>query len=404
MRPLALAVAIVVVACTAPPPATGTPSPTPERGVLAVTALLDLSGPGAAIGTAQRNALELWRDQRGQSGATPALRLTVVDLAGSEARLFIELRRAAVEHMADAVLVGMPVTYGDVLGRAVEVAAMPVLFTLPIDRDPVDAPGGGWAFALAPPLARLASAAVTDATVRNVLSPALVLARERQSGDPYAGAIRDEMERRGREPFTTIVLPDGGAVPPVVRSSLSVLRSLHCTAAVAACAPVARDAVTLQAPTFFYLSYLATPAELDDHPDLAARAVWPASRWILPDAPTSPASQAREAFLRSYAERHGPAGVHAATAFDALTLLATAAERGGTDDRARSRAELEAITIPLIATTYSFSSQRHAGSDPADLVLVRWTGSGLAAALPPSFGTGIPTPTPSPSPTLSPSP
>lgn len=403
MRPAALATALLVLSCTAPPPAIGTPPPTPEQGVLAVTALLDLSGPNAAVGTEQRNAMELWRDQRQQSGTRPEARLTVVDLAGSEARLFIELRRAAVDDRADAVVIGAPVRYGDALGRAIQVAALPVLFTLPLDGDPVAAAGGRWAFALAPSVPALAGAAIADAAARGVMSPALVLAPPGTADDPLVDALEAETRRRGLTPLTEISIPVGGPVPPVVRSSLSVLRGIHCLAPVATCAAVARDAASMLAPTFFYLSHLATPGEVDDHSELAARAVWPASRGILVANATGTTAldQARARFLREYGDRHGSAGIHAATAFDSLALLAAAAAVGGADDRERSRAALEAITMPLIATTYAFSSQRHAGSDPADLAYVRWTGSSIAAARAPSLGTGVPTPTPSPTPSPS---
>ena len=402
MRPAALALALaVVVACTAPPPSVATPSPSPEGDVLAVTVLLDLSGPRAAVGTEQRSAMELWRDQRQQTGARPEARLTFIDLAGSEARLLVELRRAAVESRADAVVIGAPVTYTDLLGRAIDLAAMPVLFTLPLDvADPVTRPGGRWAFALAPPLERVAAAAINDATDREALSPALVLARAARPGDRDAAAIADEMGRRGRDPFTEVVL-EGATVPPVVRSALSVLRSVHCTATAVACAAVASEARSLGAPTFFYLPYLTTPTEVDDRPDLASRSVWPASRAIIA---AEPATAARRRFLADHAQRHGPASSHAAAAFDALALLALAAASGGADDPARSRAAMEGITMPLIATTYSFSSQDHSGSDPEDLAFVQWTAGAVTYALPAIYGTGIPTPTPSPSLSASPSP
>lgn len=396
----ALVLALSMIACSAPPPAIVTPTPSPEAGILEVTALLDLSGPGAPAGTAQRSAMELWRDRHQASAGTPEVRLTFVDLAGSEARLLIELRRAAEEEHADALVVGVPVAYGSVLGRAIELAAMPVLFTLPLDvGDPVGLPGGGWSFALAPPLERLAAAAINDATDRGVLSPALVLRRDETAEDPLADAVEAEMIRRGRDPLTAIPLPAGGAVPAVVRSSLSVLRSAHCTATITACGAVAREARAILAPTFFYLSYLTAPSEIQVEGDLAARAIWPASRWIIAAEAGTPE---RERFLLDQGERFGPAGSHAATAYDAVTLLALAARGGGADDPELSRAALEGITMPLIASRYTFNAQQHSGSHPDDLTFVQWRAGAITYALPASFGTGIPTP--SPSTTASPTP
>lgn len=395
LRAIAPAVAWALVACTTPPPAVATAPPTPEPGVLSITALLDLSGPRAGIGTAQRDAMQLWVDQRQSTAARPPVRLKIVDLGGSEAKLFLELRRAAVQEPADAVIVGAPVEYGEVLGRAIDIAALPVLFTLPLAVDPADRPGGRWAFALAPSLTRIAAWSIRDATERRVLTPSLVLSDARERTDPVATAIEAELDRRGLDRITRIPLPADGSVPPVVRSGLSVLRSVHCTGLAATCAPVAREARSIGAPTFFYLSYLATTAELNDQRDLAARAVWPASRGIVTEsAPVTALDRSRDRFLRAYGERHGAAGTHAATAFDAMSLVAAAAERAGVDNREQVRVALEGITMPLIASAYSFGPQRHAGPDPADLVYVRWSGSGIALALSPSLGTGIATPAP----------
>lgn len=400
----ALVLALSLIACSVPPPPIGTATPSPEAGIFEVTALLDLSGPGAPGGTAQRSAMELWRERHQASGGRPEVRLTFVDVAGSEARLLIELRRAAEEQRADALIVGMPVAYGSVLGRAIELAAMPVLFTLPLDViDPVDLPGGRWSFALAPALPRLAAATINDAIDRGVLSPALVLRRDGTAKDLVADAARAEMIRRGRDPLTEIALPAGGAVPAVVRSSLSVLRSAHCTATITACGAVAREARAVLAPTFFYLSYLTTPSEIQAEGDLAARAIWPASRWIIA---AEAGSAEQERFLLEHAERFGPAGSHAATAYDAVTLLALAAADGGADDPDVSRAALEGITMQLIASRYTFSPQRHSGSHPDDLTFVQWRAGAITYAIPAIFGTGIPTPSPSPtaSPTPSPAP
>lgn len=397
-------VMLVAAACTGPGPSVNTPTPSPEPGVLKVTALLDLSGPRAAVGAAQRNAMELWLERRGEPGRTgPEVRVSYVDLEGSDSRLFIELRRAAEESDADAVVVGVPAGYTDTVGRAIDLVARPVLFTLPLDVvEPVTHPGGRWAFALAPPVLRVVAATINDASDRGVLTPALVLTGPGPEPDPWAVAIAQELERRGRDPFTQLALPADGSVPAVVRSSLSVLRSAHCTAPAASCAAVARAASEILAPTFFYLPYATTPGDLEDA--LAARAVWPASRTIGRSAGAPGPDAARARFLLDHEERFGPATSHAATAYDALTLLATAAANGGTDDAEVARTALERINMPLIASTYTFEPARHSGTHPEDLGMVSWTGQAVTGALPPFRGTGIPTPTPSASPLPSPSP
>ena len=175
-RLAAVALALGLAACTAgPAPITATPAPTHEAGALNVTALLDLSGDRTPNGGSQRDALQLWLDQQGTR--TPQVRVRFVDVAGSEARTILELKRAATEGRADAVIVGVPVDYDAAFARIVELAGLPVLFTLPIP-DPATLAGGRWAFALAPTPAQLAKAAIDDATRRGVLVPSLIVSDE----------------------------------------------------------------------------------------------------------------------------------------------------------------------------------------------------------------------------------
>jgi len=400
MRAL-VTVAIAVVACTAPPPTVATPTPTPEPGVLTVTALLDLSGPRASVGTQQRTALQMWTEQPGRAG--PAVKLRTVDVAGSDAKLLIELRRAVTEDPADAVIVGAPVVYDDTLGRALDVAALPVVFTQPLGGDPRPHPGGRWAFALAPSLAQIATWQIDDALRRSVLVPSLVLTDGRDRIEPMASALAAELERRRLDPLPVIRLETDGSIPPVVRSSLSVLQSVHCLAPVSVCSAVAREARSRGSSTMVYLPYLTTPSEVRDDRDLSARAIWPSSRTLIPlTTLRDPWEHERAGFLKRFGERGNAwPGVHAATAYDALSLLAAAADPRAIDDRAALRDALERITMPLIASTYAFSADRHLGADPEDLAYVHWNGS---VAFAPTFGTVAPTPTPSPTHPASPSP
>jgi hypothetical protein len=393
VRRVAAALALLAASCSAPaPPVVATPVPTREPGVLSVVAFLDLSGPRSALGMAQRNALQLWSEEQ-RSRRTP-VQVRTVDVGDSDARLLLELRRAAVDEPVDAAIVGTPVVWDETLGRALDLAAMPVLFTLPLGSDPVVRAGGRWGFALAPLTSRLAAWEIDDATRRGALTPSLVLTMTATRVDPMAAALDAELARRSLEPLTHVALPADGSVPPVVRSGLSVLRSVHCTAPPSSCAAVAEAARSAGAPTFFYLPYATAPSEIGERRDLAARAVWPGSAWTLPfDAPpVMPLNQARDRFLRAYTERWGAAGTQAATAYDALSLLGAAKDRGGADDPAALRDALERITMPLIASTYSFGPARHTGPDPADLAYLRWSGSTVAPALAPSLGTGLATP------------
>lgn len=384
MRAPAAIALVLLAACMSPAPTLPTPVPTAEPGVLSVTALLDLSGPRAQVGTQQRGALQMWLDQRGRGGA---VRIEIVDVAGSEAKVLIELKRAATETLADAVIVGSQVTYDETFGRAVDLAALPVLLLQPIGADPGARAGGRWAFALAPGTAMLAAAHIDDARRRGVLVPSVLLTDRRDRIDPLAGALDEESERRGLGALTRIELANDGTVPAVVRSSLSVLRSVHCLVPVAVCGALAREARAIGSPAMFYLPFsTAAAGQVRDDRDMSSRAVWPSSAALLSSA-----------FVREYAARYGARpDVHAALAHDALTLLGTAAQRRGSDDRAALRDGIEGITMPLIASTYSFRPDRRMGWDSGDLAYVRWDGAN--AVLAPLFGTVAPTPTPTPTP------
>ena len=183
--PRAALVTLVLLAgaCAAPQPsaASPTPSPTREPGTYAVTALLDLSGTRGPRGDAQRNAMQQWADaQRG----TPRIRLRITDVGGSDAKLLVELKRAADAGDADAFVVGVPATIDDALSSAIALVKRPVLFTLPIAEPGGD--GARWIFGLAPAPEALAEA------VRTVLA----------DRDRYAAAARRRaVERFAVEPW-----------------------------------------------------------------------------------------------------------------------------------------------------------------------------------------------------------
>ena len=190
MRALVVAFALFIAACsTQPAEITPTPAPTREPDTILVTVLLDLSAGRAPSGVAQRNAMQLWLDQQQTRIGQPRLRATFVDLAGSESRLLIELRRAAEEGRADAVVIGAPFAYDDTFARALGVARLPVLLTLPAP-EPAFLPGGGWAFGLAPTYSELARATVADAIERGDLLPTLLQAMNRRRRSPSVSRSR----------------------------------------------------------------------------------------------------------------------------------------------------------------------------------------------------------------------
>jgi len=362
-----VALVLLLGACTTPNPSvTPTPVPTRDPNALNVAALLDLSGSRAPNGGPQRDALQLWADQH--ASATPRVKLKIVDVASSPSKTALELRHAAVEDRADAIIVGVSVDYDDALAAAVQLAQVPVLFTLPIPEPATR--GGGWAFALAPTPGQLARFVLDDAALRSVLSADLVVSDDSTTAIVERIALTNELSRR-RVTANVVTVNPGDAT--------AKLRPLLGTTPVVFLAGTPRSYIdaarTVTVGTSLYLSYLCEFTEIADLREAAPLAVWPGSRWI---ASTS-GGAARSAFVQAYTDRTGPPTSVAASAYDALGLLAGAADSGTAPDAVRDR--LQSGTFVGVATTYAFSPSQHAGFNPGDLALLRYVGQRSSPAL-----------------------
>jgi len=356
-----VALVLLLSACTTPNPSvTPTPVPTRDPNALNVTALLDLSGSRAPNGGPQRDALQLWADQH--SSATPRLKLKIVDVASSPSKTVLELRRAAVEDRADAIVVGASVDYDDAFAAAVQLAQVPVLFTLPIPEPATR--GGGWAFALAPTPAQLARLVLDDAALRSVLSADLVVSDESTTAIVERIALTNELSRRHVTANVVTVTPTDASLK---------LRALLATTPVVLLAGTPRSYIdaarTVTVGTSLYLSYLCEFTDIADLREAAPLAVWPGSRWI---AASSFGGAARAAFVQAYTDRTGPPTSVAASAYDALGLLASAADSGTAPNAVRDR--LQSGTFAGVATTYAFGPSQHAGFNAGDLALLRYAG------------------------------
>jgi hypothetical protein len=126
--------------------------------------------------------------------------------------------------------------------------------------------------------------------------------------------------------------------------------------------------------TLLYLSYVCDMGDFGELRDAAAAAAWPGSRWIA--APVTAGTVGRTAFMQSYTDRAGPPTTPAASAFDALTLILSAASGG--IEPARMRDRLQSVAFGGVATTYTFSPSRRAGFATSDLAMLRYTSSRAA--------------------------
>jgi len=369
-RTAALVVVVVLIgACTAANPS-ATPSPTPTRdpNALNVTALLDLSGSRAPNGAPQRDALQLWADQH--ASGTPRVRLKITDVASSPSKTALELRREVVEARADAIIVGVSVDYDDALANLVQLAQVPVLFTLPIPEPATR--GGGWVFALAPTPAQLARVVLDDAARRAVLSSGLVVSDESTTAITDRIAFVKELARRTVTPNVVTV---------TASEATQKLRPLLATTSIVFLAGTPRTyleaARTVTAGTTLYLSYVCDYGDIGDLRDAAPLALWPGSRWVAAPA-SGTSSTARTSFIQAYMDRAGPPTSVAASAYDALALLSAAAERS--IDPIVMRDLLQSGTFAGVATTYTFSPSQHAGFNTGDLALLRY----VAPRVPPA--------------------
>ncbi len=340
--------------------------------------LLDLSGDRRPSGNAQRDAIELWLDQRqaraipSATGVAPPLkvRTRTVDVAGSDAKLLIELRRAVVEQASDAIVVGTPVTPQlAAFVPAVELAKVPVLLTLPAS----EAIASRWIFALAPSVERLARIAIDDVIARRLGQENVQLVPETAAAQTESVALSNEAARRRLSPMTVVRTerPDQSAAP----SRLGSTDAFHVLGAPRDNAALSRGGGI---PPPFYLSYLTDPADLGAFRDIST-VQWPGSRRVVGTA-TVGRTAASAQFVQAFGDRHGPPSTHAATAYDAIALLELAADEGPTGttiDPERLRTGLERTTFAGIATTYAFSPSDHAGSAADDLAYLRWNGSAV---------------------------
>src|SRR5437660_1373298 len=232
---------------------------------------------------------------------------------------------------------------------------------LPI-ADPVTT-GGGWAFALAPTPSQLARTMLDDAAARAVLGSSVVVTDESAPAIIERAAFVAELASRGVT-ATIVKAADG-----------TKLRTMLASASVALFAgppkPYVDAARTATTGTLLYFSYLCDGGDIGDLRDAAPLATWPGVRWIAANA--TGATPGRAAFLQAFLDRAGPPTSPAASAFDALTLLA--AVSNGSGEPARLRDQLQAGSFIGIATTYTFNPARRAGFASQDLAFLRYTGA-----------------------------
>ena len=131
-----------------------------------------------------------------------------------------------------------------------------------------------------------------------------------------------------------------------------------------------------------YLSYLTETADLSNLREASAYVTWPGSRLLVS---ALRGGDQRPLFVGSFVDRYGQPSALAGSAYDALTLIETAAAMSPAEiDPARLRQRLEANTVAGVTTRYTFTPTRHVGFASDDLALLVWDRQRSAAILPPA--------------------
>ena len=372
MRVLALLAAVALAACSSAPQVfSPTPSPTHEPNVLKVSALLDLSGPRAPSGDPQRDAMQLWLDQAG-SRPTPHIQLRVkfVDVAGSDAKALLELRRAIVEDHADAIVVGASIPLDTEFTKAAEVAGVSVLVTLPM-ADPATLSGGRWVFALAPSPDMVERQIVLDIVNRGVPAPALLVTDESRAAGAERIAFLAALDRVQLVKPTAVALASTDSASRI-RAGAAVAKSVVLLGPATVYGDAIRAMPVTTTSPRVYLSWLTETADVTNLREANALVVWPGSRNLAPlSVPQRPGLRA--SFLQAFTDRHGAPSTLAAAAYDALVLLdAAAATTLSPFPPERLRLSLEAGTVDGVATLYTFTGARHLGFPQGDVAILRW--------------------------------
>jgi ABC-type branched-subunit amino acid transport system substrate-binding protein len=267
----------------------------------------------------------------------------------------------------DAVVVGVPVVLEGAFVDAIAVAAIPILFTLPI-AEPAATPAGPFAFGLAPSPEAVARAVVADLIARGLLQPTLLAGDESPASVLERRSFLAELNRRWPTTPTAVSLdaPDG---PQRVRTAAPLAKSIVLTGASAPYGDVIRSVAVTPDAARVYLSYLTETADVTNLRDQAALVTWPGSRELV----RASATAAGASFIKRFTDRFGPPSTLATTAYDALALIDAAASAAPSEiDAARLRQRLEATTFAGIATRYTFTPSRHIGFVADDLALLRW--------------------------------
>jgi branched-chain amino acid transport system substrate-binding protein len=380
------AAALLANACGAAPspgkPEAGAPpAGTKAPGELRVGVNLELSGPAAVWGQAQLNALTMLAETLNAGGGVGGrpLKLIPYDNESNEAKSLVVTRRL-IE--ADGVVA--------VVGAGTTPTTMPIVPLANETGTPVVSIGS--ANAIVEPVEERTWVFKTPSNTRDVVARLLAHLGGARLGrvgflsvnSAYGDAGRTEMEAAaGGAGVAVTGWEKFGATDSDMKPQLARLRATDPQAVVIWATPPAASIIDrnhkelgLTVPLVHdhgasNLAYQELAGAAAEGSTVVAAKCMVADQ--LPDG--DPVKVTATAYLRRFRTRHGrPAGNNDAMAYDALLLIARAAERSGAD-RAGLREGLEGLR-DVVGTTgvFSLSPRDHNGLSVEDLVVARIQG------------------------------
>ncbi|MEU7711154.1 ABC transporter substrate-binding protein [Micromonospora chalcea] len=359
-------------------PDDGPSSSAPSDQDLIVGASLELTGAGALLGAAQRQALQLTADSLNRTGIpvgnlVRSVRLQILDNGSNP--------QVAARHAADLTRAGAQALIGGVLGEtsaALAAAAQrvktPFLSLGYGDRIVLPLDERTFTYKLTPDAVDMAGRLVELFKSKRVRQVSL-LAAGGLHGDSGVRAMRDALADSSTELARTVRLPGTGrrfrAAADRVAGGTEDGVVIWATAPDSGAAARELRAAGHRGPIFFDAGAVAddTVQGANAAAVEGAYAVHPACLDISGAVATTTAQLARRDFANRYTQRHGGSPDFAPYASDALQLLAMSARMATSLDRGRLRALLQAQTVEGIAGGYAFSAGRHGGMERDSLAV-----------------------------------
>lgn len=385
---------LALTGCGVLPRADARPAP------VVIAADLELSGPGAAVGTVLHRALELRVEQVNSQGLLPGreLRLVVRDNGSSHAAAVDNLAELAADEQVSLIVTGGCARCVAEAAPALEEAGVPTISLAfgEIVAEPVTE--RRYVFQVAPRARDTAELLVAEAVRLGLRRIALVTAdtggysreaaRELAAAAEAVGLDLVASEHVGAEADAEQLRQIAARLSQWQPEPIGIPLGLPGQAR-----PERLEAVVLWAPTetasqlalalrqagwrgqlLLDASAAGSLFLTNDDPQrdalAGARLVFTETLVIDQAIAGSPAKAARQGWWRDYVARYGGYDAHSSFAADAIGLLVAAVSRTGSTDRDQLRDTIEATSLDGLSGPIRFTPDSHSGLQPMALTVL----------------------------------